>query len=184
MAGSPFNGNGIARVMYQGLQSDYAAPPTEMSPRLIQDINAEEAVVAAILLDDREVVAEGVTSLLTPEMLVDGPCRAAYRAYLSLREQGMETTIITVLYEWSERGWIDAVDQETGGLGAEVWLAGVVGKYFTAVGVISHARIIRDLWERRTQFSQAQEMARKAFEGPVIRPIYERPEYMAVGADV
>jgi replicative DNA helicase len=135
---------------------------------LLQAIDAEEAVVAAILLDDREVVAEGVTSLLTPEMFVDGPCRAAYRAYLSLREQKQETTIITVIREWTVRGWIDAVDRETGNVGAEPWLADVVGKHWTAYGTETHARIIRDLWERRTQFQQAQEMARKAFEGPVV----------------
>ena len=136
--------------------------------RLLQDINAEEAVVAAILLDDREVVAEGVTSMLTPEVFVDGPCRAAYRAYLSLREQGKDTTIITVIREWIERGWVDAVDRETGNIGAEPWLADVCGKYWTAVGTETHARIIRDLYERRTTLQKAQTMAREAFDGPVV----------------
>ena len=144
--------------------------------RLLQDIRAEEAVVAAILLDDREVVTEGVTTLLTPEMFVDGPCRAAYRAFLSLRERKADTTIVTVIREWIERGWIDAVDRETGGVGAEPWLADVVGKHWTTYGVEAHARIIRDLYERRTQFQQAQVMAREAFEGPptVRKPMYQR----------
>lgn len=139
-----------------------------LNPRLIQDIRAEEAVIAAILLDDREVVADGVTSMLTPEMFVDGPCRAAYRAYLSLREKRMDTTIVTVRREWIELGWIDAVDAETGGVGAEPWLVDVCGKYWTAVGTETHARIIRDLYERRTQFQKAQDMAREAFSGPAV----------------
>ena len=181
--GSPFHGNGIARAMYETMQK-VSADYINAEHRQLSNTAAEEAVVAAILLDDCEVVAEGVTSVLTPEMFLDDPCRAAYRAWLWLREREMQPTILTIAFAWSELGWIDDIDRVTEG--AEPWLANTVGQHLTAIGVEAHARIVRDLYERRTQLTTAREMAVDALQpkgaGVGRKPIYERAEYQV--ADV
>jgi len=157
---SPFNGNGIAMLAHetlQGLSIDYL----RVSHRQLSNTAAEEAVIAAILLDEREVAEEAVLSILTPEMFHGDVCRAAYKAWLWLRERDLDASCISVAFAWSELGWIEDIDKVSG-YGAEVWLAEIAGKYFTAIGVVTNARIVRDLHVRREQLTSAQEMAKDA----------------------
>lgn len=120
------------------------------------DIAAEEAVIAALLLDD-DALWE-VDTILRPEDFSHEQNRWAYEACLSLAGLGEPILITTLCHELDRRGLLDAA-------GGEAYYADILGKFFTAVGVSAHARIVaRDAFYRRfIQF--AGSLAQMAYEG-------------------
>lgn len=170
---------------------------TQVDHRLISNRAAEESVIAALLLDAAEVWREEVDRVLDPGMFFDDVCRAAYRACLWLREREYDVTVVTVAWAWAELGWIAEVDRLADG--AEVWLSRVAGEHWTAYGVEAHARIVRDLAQRRDRLQHAQDEAREALGAPPqyrparlpfdspqraatpVTPAYERDEYVGIG---
>jgi len=120
------------------------------------DIAAEEAVIAAMLLDEDAVFA--VLPYLKPEDFFREQNRWTFESCVSIASMGDIPTIPTVGHDLDRRGLLDAI-------GGYQYLAEIVGKYFTAVGVEAHARIVaRDAFYRRL-IQVAAQLAQMAYEG-------------------
>ncbi|MCK9495239.1 MAG: AAA family ATPase [Dehalococcoidia bacterium] len=101
------------------------------------DVGAEEAVVAALLLDD-DALMEVLAERLEPADFTDERLAACYRAALQLGERQEEISIPTVAHELHSLGWLDREGLD------EVYLVELTGKYFTAIGVGAAARVIKE----------------------------------------
>lgn len=120
------------------------------------DVAAEEAVLAALLLDDEACVR--VHGLVEAGDFFREHNGWIFAAAMTLWLRGEPVTIPTVAHELDRAGRLDAV-------GAEPYLVDLVGKYFTAVGVEAHARIVaRDALYRRG-IHAASEIASLMYEG-------------------
>ena len=105
------------------------------------DIAAEEAVIAALLLDDDSYAR--VLPIVRPVDFFREQNGWAFDACLSLAERGEAVTVPTVAHELERAGHLETV-------GGEPFLQEIAGKYFTAIGVEAHARIVaRDALYRR-----------------------------------
>ena len=120
------------------------------------DISAEEAVVAAILLDETALVK--VSAILQGDDFFDVSCKAAFEASLLLEERSEQITATTVGHELERLGLLDAV-------GGEKFLAEVISKHFTAEGVEAHARIVRRDGLYRQAIEGFNLLLQKAYEG-------------------
>ena len=120
------------------------------------DISAEEAVVAAILLDETALVK--VSAILQIDDFFDVSCKAAFEASLLLEERSEQITATTVGHELERLGLLDAV-------GGEKFLAEVISKHFTAEGVEAHARIVRRDGLYRQAIEGFNLLLQKAYEG-------------------
>ena len=120
------------------------------------DVSAEEATIAALLLDD-EALAR-VQPIVRAEDFFREHNGWIFAACMTIWQRGEEVTIPTVAHELDRSGRLD----ECGG---EPYLVEVAGRYFTAVGVETHARIVaRDATYRR--LIQACSLgASRAYEG-------------------
>jgi len=115
---------------------------------------AEEATIAACLLDTEAVWR--VRSIVEPDDFFRDQNKHAYQAILNVADEGMEATIPTVVDE------LDRLDPDPAW---PVYLTELTGKYYTAVGVEAHAKIVaRDAYFRRL-ISAAGEIAKQAYEG-------------------
>lgn len=132
---------------------DRQRPKTGLPPH---DAAAEEAIIAAILLDGDAV--DRVRDMVTPADFFREHNGWAYAACLAVADRGDAVTIPTVAHELDRMGRLD----EAGG---ELYLVEIAGKYFTAVGVEAHARIVaRDALYRRLIQAMSQGAA-MAYEG-------------------
>ena len=121
------------------------------------DVASEEAIVAALLLDD-DAALRLVGTGLQPAHFYREAHGWAYAAAIALSERGESVTIPTLAHELREAGHLDRV-------GGEPWLAEIVGRHFTAIGVEAHARIVtRDALYRRL-IAAAGDIARRAYAG-------------------
>ena len=113
-------------------------------------------MLAALLLDD-EAYAR-ILPVVQPEDFFREQNRWCFEAMLAVAERSEALTITTIAHELLEAGHLDAA-------GGEAYLAELAGKYFTAVGVEAHARIVaRDALYRRLIEASGQ-IARIAYEG-------------------
>ncbi len=98
-----------------------------------------------------------------------------YEACLALSERGETVTIPTVAHELERVGRLDAA-------GGEPYLAEIASKYFTAVGVEAHARIVaRDSLYRRL-IAAASQIAQLAYEGgPDVARVLGHAEELLLG---
>ena len=120
------------------------------------DIAAEEAVIAALLLD--EDAYPRVLPIVQAADFFREQNGWIYEACLALSDRGETVTIPTVAHELDREGRLDAA-------GGEPYLAEIAGKYFTAVGVEAHARIVaRDSLYRRL-IAAASQIAQLAYAG-------------------
>lgn len=121
------------------------------------DISAEEAVVAAMLLDEEAYSRVGAT--LEPQDFFrehNGWIFAAARALDVRRER---ITLQTLAHELDLMGKLDAA-------GGEPYLIDVAGRYFTAVGVEAHARIVARTAFYRRLIAAAQQITHVAYSAP------------------
>ncbi len=120
------------------------------------DVAAEEAVIAALLLDAESYPR--VLPLLQPSDFFREQNSWCYEACLALADRGEAITIPTLAHELERAGRLDA-------MGGEPYLAELVGRHFSAVGVEAHARIVaRDALYRRL-IQAAGQIAQTAYEG-------------------
>lgn len=105
------------------------------------DIAAEEAVIAAMLLDDDSYAR--VLPIVRSVDFFREQNGWVFEACLNLAERGEAVTVPTVAHELERAGHLETV-------GGEPFLQEIAGKYFTAIGVEAHARIVaRDALYRR-----------------------------------
>lgn len=122
------------------------------------DIGAEEAVVAALFLDGEYALPRVRAARLEPGDFFREQNRWCYEACLAVADRGEEITLTTAAHELDRQGRLDAV-------GGEPFLVELANKYFTAIGVEAHARIVaRDALYRRL-IDAAGEIAKVAYRG-------------------
>jgi replicative DNA helicase len=145
-------------------------PTTGLPPH---DVSAEEAVIAALLLD--EDAYPRVLPIVQPQDFFREQNGWIYEACLALAERGDAITLPTVAHELERQGRLDPA-------GGEPYLAEIAGKYFTAVGVEAHARIVaRDSLYRRL-IAAAGQIAQLAYEGgPDIGRVLSQAESLLLG---
>ena len=130
-------------------------------------------MIAALLLDE-DAFARVLPILQRADFFREqnGWC---YEAALSLADRGEPVTVPTLAHELERVGQLDAA-------GGEPYIQEIASKYFTAVGVEAHARIVaRDALYRRL-IGVAGEIARLAYEGgPEQRQVLARAETLLLG---
>ncbi len=120
------------------------------------DVSAEEAVIAALLLD--EDAFPRVLPMLQPADFFREQHAWCYEACQALSDRAEPITIPTLAHELDRAGRLDAV-------GGEPALVELAGRHFTATGVEAHARIVaRDALYRRL-IQAAGQIAQLAYEG-------------------
>lgn len=131
-----------------------------MADSLPHDLTAEEAVLAAALLDNTALNACLIAGL-DPSDFYGDLNKQMYEAMLSLMEDGMDVTIPTVCYEMRQLGAKEEF--------LELDVTELVGKYLTAVGVETHIKIVKRCSLQRKIVSEASVIAQKAYaqEDPV-----------------
>ncbi|MFL2647051.1 MAG: replicative DNA helicase [Dehalococcoidia bacterium] len=112
------------------------------------DISAEEAVIAALLLDNDAHAR--IVPIIQPNDFFREHNGWIYEVCLQLADRNETITIPTVAHELLRLERLEIV-------GGETYLQEIAGKYFTAIGVESHARIIaRDALYRRLMQTAGQ----------------------------
>jgi replicative DNA helicase len=151
-------------------QDSRPRPTTGLPPH---DVAAEEAVIAALLLDDDSYAR--VLPIVQPEDFFREQNGWIYEACLAVGQRGESITIPTVAHELDRAGRLDPA-------GGEPYLVEIAGKYFTAVGVEAHARIVaRDSLYRRLIAASSQ-IAQLAYEGgPDVRRVLTQAEGLLLG---
>ena len=97
------------------------------------DIGAEEAILAALFLD-QDSFAKTI-SIIEPDDFFNEKNKWIYEAELLVGERNEEITIPAVAHELERMGHLDTI-------GGERTLVDISNKFFTAVGVETHARIV------------------------------------------
>jgi replicative DNA helicase len=116
---------------------------------------AEEAVIAAVLLDDE---AYALVADLEPGDFWNEEHQKIWGACQWLADREQLVTVITVAHELASR------DELKEGLD-EVLLQTIVGRWFTSVGIEAHARIVTADAERRRLTRLGAEIVREANRG-------------------
>lgn len=128
---------------------------TEVLPP--HDIASEEAVIAAILLDE-SAVDKCLIMHLDPADFFREHNGWVYDACLAAVEDGRTPTITVVAHYLDRAGRLDAA-------GGEPYLADISSKYFTAVGVETHISILLDTSRARRIIAASGRVAQSAYEG-------------------
>ena len=120
------------------------------------DVGAEEAIIASLLLDDDAYAR--VLPIVEPSDFFREQNAWCFEAALALAMRGEAVTVPTLAHELDRAGRLDVA-------GGEPYLVEIAGKYFTALGVEAHARIVaRDALYRRL-INAAGKIAQRAYEG-------------------
>ena len=120
------------------------------------DADAEEAVIAALLLD--ETAYGRVVPILQAEDFFRDANRLCFEACTALAERAEAITHETVTHEMVTAGTIELA-------GGEPHLFAVTGRHFTAAGVESHARIVARTAFYRRMIAAAGTIAQVAYKG-------------------
>lgn len=130
------------------------AQPVERLPP--HDVVAEEAVIAALMLDE-EAFAR-VSGILKASDFFREQHAWVWTAADRLHQRNETITIPTLAHELNLMGSLD-------GMGGEPALVEIVGRHFTSQGVEAHARmVLRDATYRRL-IQAAGRIAAMAYEG-------------------
>jgi len=179
-------------------QQRQSTPPVAKLPPY--DVTAEEAVLAALMLDDavrnddyEEIISEAV-EMLRPVDFFREQHGWVFSACLAIRERGEQVTWVAVAHELERMGVLESA----GGVDA---LTDMVGRHFTAYGTVGHARIVarcalyrrlisaagliaQVAYEANPDADRVVNVAREALERALdgaqssnVTPIYERDEY-------
>ena len=135
-----------------------------MKPETLYDIPAEEAVIASLVIDGSLI--EKVEPILSSGDFYRDSNRWCYEACLALHRRGEEINEITIDHELMLRGRLEV---RTGGVGLS-YLPRLVSRLPTSVFILSYARCVLDMAQRRKKLQQAHNMARDALQTPAVPP--------------
>jgi replicative DNA helicase len=121
------------------------------------DIEAEEAVIASLLVDP-EAVLEVLTSALTPDDFFREQNKWIYESCLAMFDRGETINQISVAHDLSRRGKLD----DTGG---PAYLSKLVAALPTSLAAKHYATIVQADSLYRRLISAAGHIARRAHEG-------------------
>jgi len=131
--------------------------PTGLPPH---DLLAEEAVLAALMMDADVCAEEGVFRTLEPSDFFREQNGWAYRIARELHERGETPTPISMAHDL-DRGGFDWTPE----FGWVEHLAGMLEHHFTAHGCSTLARIVAKASAYRRLIEIAQTMAQAAYRG-------------------
>lgn len=120
------------------------------------DVSAEEAVLAAILLDDEALPR--VLGIVNPADFFRDTNRDIFEAAIAVSTAGVEVTLTTVAHQLATEGKLDAV-------GGEAFLVELGNKFYAVVGAQAHAAIVARAAHYRRLMSAASEIVRVAHKG-------------------
>lgn len=139
------------------------------------DLAAEEAVIAACLLDDSavlRVVGEG----LQPSDFFDEFMGRLFGCCIAISERSEPVTTVTLVHEA-----VAFIDR----MGGEVALVEIVGRHFTGIGAEAHARIVMRDSQYRRLISSAGQIAQLAYAGGAdIDAVMDEAQRLLRGASV
>ncbi len=119
------------------------------------DLEAEKAVLSAILLDNAAIYA--VCSEVEPEDFYSPTHQTLYRAMLSLKDDNQPVDLHTLSDYLTGKKRLDAV-------GGPVFLAELADYEATSANVLHHARIVRDKSTKRGLIRVATQIAESAYD--------------------
>jgi len=119
-----------------------------------QDLEAEKAVLSAILLDNQAIHA--VYTEVKPADFYHPAHRELYEAMIALKDAAEPVDLHTLSDYLNSRKKLDA-------LGGTVFLAEIADYESTAANVVHHARIVRDKSIKRAVIATASEIAEAGF---------------------
>ena len=141
------------------------APSLLREHRPPQALDAERAVLGAILLDAEQALA-AVEGVLAPEHFYAEAHRHIYEAALALRERGQAVDALTI-QEWlAQHGLLDRI-------GGEATLVELLKVVATTAHVRHYAEIVRDRAVLRDLLRACAEISRRIYEEPE-RDIHEQ----------
>ena len=123
--------------------------------KLIENIEAEEAILGGILLDPDAIA---MVASLPAEAFFVSKHQTIFQIALELYNKGRPTDLITVATELADRKRLEEI-------GGQSKLAQLVDRTVTAVNIDQYAELVRDKWLRRSYVSVANEIAEAAQDG-------------------
>ncbi len=129
-------------------------PPVGRTPP--HDIEAEKAVLSALLLDHNAI--HSVLTEVRPEDFYHPAHQQLYRAMLTLRDKNEPVDLHTLSHYLNAQKALDAV-------GGPVFLAEIADYEATAAHVVHHARIVREASIQRALIHVATEIVEIGYEG-------------------
>jgi len=134
---------------------DFEPNPTD-GPRVPpHDIEAEKAVLSALLIDNDAI--HSVYTEVVPEDFYHPAHRQLYRSMLALQDANQPVDLHTLADYLNTQKTLDAI-------GGPVFLAEIADYEATAANVIHHARIVRDKSIKRNLISVASEIAEAGYD--------------------
>lgn len=119
------------------------------------DLEAEKAVLSAILLDNQAI--HPVYVELKPEDFYHPAHRTLYQAMIALKDENQPVDVLTLADYLTTHKLLDSV-------GGHVFLGELADYEVTAANVLHHARIVRDKSVKRTLIHVASEIAELGYE--------------------
>lgn len=132
-----------------------------------QVLEAEEAVIAACLLDcdchESPADPDGCAYILARQVIERDDIRSealrwCWDGITRLHSAGEPVTVITLADDLERHGRLDEI-------GAEPAIQEIIGRWFTALGVQAHARIIKRDSERRKRLAELGKEAARVGRG-------------------
>lgn len=132
----------------------------------LHSLQAEEALIASLLIDDTQAWGEGVTGIVQPEDFTDPRCRALYRCALRLKEKGLPVSLPSLMHAMDQLGFMEAYRRvcEEGGITPEGYILDIEGKWYTAIGASAHAGVVADYASRRRKVAVSAALVREAYD--------------------
>lgn len=131
------------------------------------DLDLERSVLGALLIDTDSIVK--VVEFLRPEHFYRKAHTDVYQAILSLYESREPADLVTVPVELKKMNRLEDV-------GGVTYLTELVNSVPTAANIESYARMIRDLFVRRSLLSAASEIGSISFEDEEVDTLLDRAE--------
>jgi replicative DNA helicase len=122
-----------------------------------QNIDAEQSVLGAILLDNEAI--NQVLEIISADEFYRESHREIFRAMADLSDRGQPVDAITLTDTLKSRGVLERV-------GGAAYIAELVSRVPTAANVAHYARIVREKAVLRSLASTATEIASGALDGP------------------
>jgi replicative DNA helicase len=120
------------------------------------DISAEQAIIAALFLDEESYIK--IISIIESSDFFDEKNKWIFESIIAVATRNEKITIPAVSHELERLGKIDAV-------GGERTLVDISNKFFTAIGIETHARIVARDSVYRKIIQVSSEIAQRAYEG-------------------
>ena len=140
-----------------GSSPQASARQTEQNLRLPpQNLEAEQAVLGAILLDNQALYK--TLEILDPEEFYRPAHKRIFNAMIELSEQNQVIDILTLTDHLQRSGALE-------GVGGSAYLTDLAQSVATAAGVAYHARLIHDAGISRSLIVAATEIVTRGFEG-------------------